>query len=119
MKKVRPYLYRTHFTLETDHQALKYLMKMNDLTRKLARWSLRLQEYDFEIFYRPGSRNANADGLSRMAFPEQNAKYMTFDTGYKDPYLGNLGMMQVEEDEEPWPLRGGEAYLSNAPSLIG
>ena len=21
--------------------------------------------------------------------------------------------------EKPWPLRGGEAYLSNAPSLIG
>ncbi|CAL8466564.1 g6100 [Coccomyxa elongata] len=100
VKKFRPYLYCNHFTLETDHQALKYLMTTNDLTGKLARWSLRLQEYDFEICYRPSSRNANADGLSRLAFPEQDAKYMTFDTGYKEPYLGNLGMMQVEEDEE-------------------
>lgn len=86
-------------------------MKTNDLTGKLARWNLRLQEYDFEICYRPGSRNANADGLSRLAFPEQDAKYMTFDTGYKEPCLGNLGMMQVEEDEEEY----GYSSLNSSP----
>ena len=72
MKKFRPYLCCNHFSLETDHQALKYLMTTSDLTEKLARWSLRLQEYDFEIKHRPGSANTNADGLSITTSPGQD-----------------------------------------------
>jgi hypothetical protein len=29
------------------------------------RWKLLLEEYDYEIQYRPGQRNCNADSLSR------------------------------------------------------
>ena len=32
----------------------------------LCRWALAMQEYDFEIVYRRGSLNANADSLSRQ-----------------------------------------------------
>ena len=35
------------------------------LTRKLARWSLLLQEYDFTVVHRAGTDKANADCLSR------------------------------------------------------
>ena len=61
----RHYLYGRHFTLSTDHQPLNWLMTSDKLTGKLARWALILQEYDFTIMFRPGSSNANADGLSR------------------------------------------------------
>ena len=36
------------------------------LTGRLARWALLLQEFDFKIRYRPGSKNTNADTLSRL-----------------------------------------------------
>ena len=65
-KYFRQYLWGQHFTLQTDHAALKWLMETRDVTAKLARWALKLQEYDFEIQYRPGKANANADGLSRL-----------------------------------------------------
>ena len=33
---------------------------------RLVRWALRLAEFDFEIKYRKGSENSNADCLSRL-----------------------------------------------------
>ena len=65
-KYFRHYLWGRTFRLQTDHQALRWLMTTTDLTGKLARWSLKLQEYSFEIVYRPGSANANADALTRL-----------------------------------------------------
>ncbi|XP_048587367.1 uncharacterized protein LOC125570179 [Nematostella vectensis] len=49
------YLHNKRFEVYTDHAALKYLMNItHDSTGRLARWSLLVQQYDFEIKYRPG-----------------------------------------------------------------
>jgi hypothetical protein len=39
---------------------------MKEKNQRLIRWSLTLQQYDFEIKYRSGDKNANADALSRQ-----------------------------------------------------
>ncbi|CAM6090633.1 unnamed protein product [Calypogeia fissa] len=67
----RCYLFGTPFTLVTDHQPLKWLMESSKLTGKLARWALILQEYDFQVVYRAGIANLDADGLSRNPFTSQ------------------------------------------------
>lgn len=40
-------------------------MTSHDLTGRPHRWALALQEYDFEVLYRPGHENVVADVLSR------------------------------------------------------
>ncbi|OWZ15676.1 DNA/RNA polymerase [Phytophthora megakarya] len=65
VKRFRPYLYGRTFTIITDHAALKWLMTRSNLAGRLHRWSLTLQEYNFEIVYRPGTTNVVADALSR------------------------------------------------------
>jgi hypothetical protein len=56
-EKFRPYIYGDKFYLITDHKALAWLMSdKSNLTGRLARWSLKLQEFCFEILYRPGSQ---------------------------------------------------------------
>lgn len=66
VEKFRPYLEGTRFTVITDHQALKWLGNLKEPQGRLARWALKLQQYDYEILHRPGKENAAADALSRI-----------------------------------------------------
>ena len=54
------------FTLETDHSALKQILTTKDSAGRLARWALKLQEYDMKVLYRKGSLQTNADFFSRI-----------------------------------------------------
>ncbi|KAH9266874.1 hypothetical protein BASA84_000939 [Batrachochytrium salamandrivorans] len=52
-------------TVLCDHKNLEYFMSTKKLTRRQARWSLDLSEYDFTITHRSGKLNGRADPLSR------------------------------------------------------
>lgn len=71
--KFRYYLYSKHFTVVTDHKVLQHLFTTKDHTGQLYRWSLKLQEYDFTIEYRPGAKHQNADALSRAPLPDMDS----------------------------------------------
>ena len=61
----RPYLLGRTFTLRTDHSSLQWLQNFKEPEGQLARWLERLQEFNFDIVHRSGSRHQNADALSR------------------------------------------------------
>ncbi|KAH8244542.1 hypothetical protein KR032_008233, partial [Drosophila birchii] len=65
VENFRPYVELMPFTVITDHASLKWLMTMKDISGRLARWSLRLQSFDFQIAHRKGADNVVADTLSR------------------------------------------------------
>lgn len=69
VKKYRPYLEDRRFTLRTDNRALTWLHQMKDQRAKLTRWSLLLQEMDFQVEHCPGTENELADALSRQPAP--------------------------------------------------
>ncbi len=58
-------IYGTHFKLISDHKPLKYLMSIKDVTGKLARWSIFLSQFDFELLHREGKSHCNTDFCSR------------------------------------------------------
>lgn len=66
VKHFRPYLYGKKFIIYTDHRPLAWLYSLKEPNSKLTRWRLRLEEYDFEIKYKKGQQNTNADALSRI-----------------------------------------------------
>lgn len=70
LKKFRAYVEGQEFTIVTDHASLQWLMRQTDLSTRLARWSLKLQGYKFQIEHRKGSLNVVPDSLSRQNFDE-------------------------------------------------
>jgi RNase H-like domain found in reverse transcriptase/Integrase zinc binding domain len=65
IKKFRCYVYGNRFTVFCDHNPLQFIATMKDPTKRIARWLMWLQDYDFQVVYRPGKQNTNADCLSR------------------------------------------------------
>ncbi len=64
------YLLGRHFTVRSDHQALRWLFSLREPKDRVARWIEALSAYDFEVEYHPGPRHGNADALSRCVNPQ-------------------------------------------------
>lgn len=67
-EKFKGYLSGSKFTAYTDHNPLVHLSTAQ-LNATEQRWVARLANYDFDIVYRSGKSNGNADALSRK--PDQ------------------------------------------------
>ncbi|GFW94749.1 transposon Tf2-6 polyprotein [Trichonephila clavipes] len=65
LKKFRTYLLGNHFKIITDCSAFQKTMDKKDLVTRVARWTLLLEEYDYEIVHRSGQRMQHVDALSR------------------------------------------------------
>ena len=86
-----PYLYGRKFVLHTDHHSLKWLMSISDPSGRLARWSLLVQQYDFEIRHRPGAAHANANALSRRLYTFTSLSISAYDVpGVQTPRVCDL-----------------------------
>jgi transposase InsO family protein len=78
------YLIDAPFTVLTDHAALQWLPQKKFDNNRLMRWALKLQEFNFIVKHRAGTKNANADALSRA--PIANSAPPEYDT--HDPGVG-------------------------------
>ncbi len=71
VKRFSQYLLGRKFEILSDHKPLMSLLSAEKATppmasARLQRWALTLAAYDYTITYRPGSKLANADCLSRL-----------------------------------------------------
>ena len=69
-EKFRDYLLGNQFVVLTDNNPLKYIMTTAKLGAVEQKWVSELSRFNFEVRYRSGRRNGNADALSRRPHPE-------------------------------------------------
>ena len=67
--KFHDYLYGNNFTVKTDNNPLTYVLTSAKLDATGHRWVAELANYTFNIEYRSGKANQDADALSRIPWP--------------------------------------------------
>lgn len=68
-QKFHEYLYQSEFTVFTDNNPLTYALSTAKLDATGQRWVAELSNYTFNIVYKPGKLNTDADALSRIYWP--------------------------------------------------
>lgn len=77
-EKFCDYLYGTDFSVLTDNNPLTYVLSSAKLDAAGHRWLAALSTFRFNIKYRAGRANGDADGLSRrpQAAPQEDHEYL-------------------------------------------
>ncbi|GFV79180.1 retrovirus-related Pol polyprotein from transposon 17.6 [Trichonephila clavipes] len=63
LNKFRGYIDGASITVASDHQPLRWLLKLKSPTGRLAHWALQLQSFNLNMEYIPGKSNVVADML--------------------------------------------------------
>ena len=89
------FLYARRFVIFTDHQPLEWVIKSRNTSGRLARWlSARISHFDFEIRYKRGKLNENADALSRWPLEEEGLNH----AGEPEEFIINYIYVDIEDD---------------------
>jgi hypothetical protein len=98
-KHFRPSLLGKKFQIVTDHKGLTWIFNVKDPSSRLLGWKFLLEEYDYQIKYKPGEQNTNADSLSRYPVLLIKAEELTPDRKnriikemHSDPVGGHQGI---------------------------
>ncbi|PIK53262.1 Septin-8-A [Apostichopus japonicus] len=78
--KFSDYLYGNKFLVMTDNNPLTYVLSTVKLDAVGHRWLAALANYEFDLKYKPGRYNQDADGLSRRPHepPAEDEEYRSF-----------------------------------------
>ena len=94
----RPYLFGRRFTIYTDHQAIPYMNNSKKPGAMQERWQTILAQYDYEMKYRKGKLNSNADALSRNPVDPPN-DCVLFTKVSKKPLRKNMIFAETEDPD--------------------
>ena len=97
IKEFYPYLYGFPFKLITDHNPLTSLKGIKDTGGRLARWLLFLQQFNFTVEHKKGSRHTNADTLSRR--PPDNPEVTMIEACTSLTDLESLAKAQMRDPQ--------------------
>lgn len=91
LERFKPYLLGKHFRVVTDCAAVATTKMSTPLLPRIARWWLKLQEFDFDTIHRPAEQMRHADALSRN--PHEPAR--------ETPTVAEM-IFRVEANNDDW-----------------
>lgn len=105
VERFHVYLQGITFRIVTDCNALVMAMKKINLNPRIARWSLALQNYKYELLHRPGGRMVHVDCLSRNVMMI-NARSLENELMYRQ--LSDCKLKEIAEKTE---LHGSDHFV--------
>ncbi|KAL0202364.1 hypothetical protein M9458_000382, partial [Cirrhinus mrigala] len=110
--KFHDHLYGRKFSVLTDNNPLKYVMTSAKLDATGQRWVSHLSIYDFDIQYRRGQDNSNADALSRISNQEVAE---TLQSCPQQVRMGGSGHEEAQTTQEPEEVSGEDKAVVEEP----
>ena len=115
VKKFHHYLLGRTFTVYSDHKPLQFLFSEKRpvpamASSRIQRWALTLSAYSYQIKFRPGKEQGNADCLSRLPLAEAPSDV---------PVPGDLILMMgaLADQESPVTFTNIKAWTGKDPLL--
>ena len=105
IKRLRGFLWGATFRIFSDHKMLESLAKVAEHNPRVQRWLEFLTAYRYNLEYRKGSANGNADFLSRLPLPAS-----------EDDRSGRSRLTPFDE-ERIYLIRSGGFVLDGPPTL--
>lgn len=103
VEKFRPYIEGVKFKAITDHYSLLWLRRLKDPVGRLARWALKLAQYDMELSHRKGKLHVVPDALSRIpSVDKDNLNVETIDVNASDDWYSKQ-LRNVDKFPEKYP----------------
>ncbi|GFW87859.1 transposon Tf2-8 polyprotein [Trichonephila clavipes] len=93
LKKFRNYLLGRRFRIQTDCAAFAKTLDKKELTPKMARWSIFLTDFDYEVVHRPAKQMQHVDALSRhpvMLVTSDELTYKIVNAQESDEYIKTI-----------------------------
>lgn len=106
----RPYIEGSHFKVITDHSALQWLHRNKDPHGRLARWAMRLQQFDYEIVHRRGNDNIVPDALSRAVQTEEISILEIKPEDKDDWYTNKEAEVKEGSSTQDWEISQGRLW---------
>ena len=122
-EKFRDFLLGTKFTVFTDNNPLKFIMSTAKLKAVEQKWVSELSRFNFEIRYRPGKANGNADALSRKPQQVSNDEDSDMEEDEVAALFGLTAIPQELQDIDCARNTGGSVnilsvdFMTSFPSL--
>ena len=121
-EQFRDYLYYApSFTVYTDNNPLTYVLSTAKLNSTGHRWVSELADFNFEIKYRPGKVNKDADTLSRLPLDiNQYIPICTQETSQDVISAALSGVMALQNGDAIWitAVSGGTEALNLDSDLL-
>ena len=101
-EQFKDYLYYApKFTVYTDNNPLTYVLTSAKLNATDLRWIGELADYNFNIRYRPGKANVDADTLSRMSLNMETYMETCTEETTQQVLQATISGIQLQ-DKAPW-----------------
>lgn len=110
LKSLRNYLYgSTKLKIYTDHLPLTYALNNKNSNLKLKRWKAFLEDFNYELQYKPGCTNVVADALSRPSNDNHQIYTLTATQHSDDSSSQNL----IQFTDAPINAFKNQIFISN------